>query len=195
VCFALAIYYAKTGKPVLVLNESEDLTFRDYKNAAQADEGLEVEIMLVTSESSGFLKPGRVCYCAATHLMMGYGQDLAASLSKSVVIIDEFDSFIFERQKQDASRLMLIYLSWRLVMFSGSEFQKPHKRFLQEVLKCLYIDLSVKTVKKSSPALERTIAFTSVKDYRDAIAKLVEEKTLKTPVIIIMNKTCDTLSA
>jgi hypothetical protein len=59
-----------------------------------------------------------------------------------------------------ASRLMLIYLSWRLVMFSGSEFQKPHKRFLQEVLKCLYIDLSVKTVKKSSPALERTIAFT-----------------------------------
>jgi hypothetical protein len=56
-----------------VLNESDELTFRDYKIAKDVSEGLGVDIMLATLESTILVKPGTICYCSTKSLLQILG--------------------------------------------------------------------------------------------------------------------------
>jgi hypothetical protein len=53
----------------------------------------------------------------------------------------------------------------------------------------------MKSLIKSRPQLENIKVFTSIKEYRNTILKEIENKTLKTPVVIIQKKPCETLIA
>lgn len=53
--------------------------------------------MLATHESSILSKPGTLCYCSTKCLLMLLGGGKSHSLKSSVMIVDEFDAFIFER--------------------------------------------------------------------------------------------------
>jgi hypothetical protein len=107
VCFAVGIYLARQGKGVIVLNESEELTFRDYKIANGICEGLGVDVMLASRESTALGKPGTLCYCSTKSLLLILGDNKTQSLKSSVTIIDEFDSFIFERDPDVAKKIQI----------------------------------------------------------------------------------------
>jgi len=70
-------------------------------------------------------------------------------------------------------------------MFSGSEFQNHHRQFIARFTHSTFIDLSMKSLLKAKPIFEGKFVFTSVKEFREAIIRDVNEKTYKTPVIII----------
>jgi superfamily II DNA or RNA helicase len=46
-CFTIACHYAKKGMKVLIVNESEELTFRDYKKAQETSSNLDLQISIV----------------------------------------------------------------------------------------------------------------------------------------------------
>jgi hypothetical protein len=110
-----------------------------------------------------------------------------------VTIIDEFDSFVFERDQDAAIKISAILDLEKLIMFSGSEFQNHHRKFLQEFLNCSFVDLSMRSMLKSKPVLEKKLVFTSISEQRNAIVNTADERTLKAPVIIIQQHACETL--
>ena len=102
-----------------------------------------------------------------------------------MTIIDEFDSYVFGRALDSIKKMQVINKSEKIIMFSGSNFQKHHKRFLTEILRAEFVDLSNRNLQKTKPNLEKIEFFTSIKNYRESIVNFVEEQTIKTPVIII----------
>ena len=46
-CFTIASYYARKGLKAIIMNESEELTFRDYKKAEEACHNLQLQTNLV----------------------------------------------------------------------------------------------------------------------------------------------------
>ncbi len=107
---------------MLILNESDDLTFRDYKISLDASESLGVEIMLATPESKAILKNGRICYCSSSTFLTILNNHESILTDNLVTIVDEFDSYVFEKSFATTKKSYIIQKSSKLIMFSGSNF-------------------------------------------------------------------------
>jgi superfamily II DNA or RNA helicase len=49
-CFTIACHFAKKGMKALIINESEELTFRDYKKALETSNNLNLLMNIVQRE-------------------------------------------------------------------------------------------------------------------------------------------------
>jgi hypothetical protein len=49
-CFTIACFYVNKGIKALIVNESEELTFRDYKKALETSNSLNLQINIVQRE-------------------------------------------------------------------------------------------------------------------------------------------------
>ena len=118
----MAAWSALRNHPVLIVNNSADLTFRDFKKASEASAGLGIEVVIKTWASNVSLKSKQVCFVESQELIEPGFFEQANDLGSLVLIIDEFDSFIFESLEAIDKKIGLIRRASHVIAFSGSSF-------------------------------------------------------------------------
>ncbi len=113
---------------MLVVNESPELTFRDFKKAENTSTTLQIPVNLIHQEfeeaiiTEGLTYISLECFLAIIIKLPDYHFD------DVIVIIDEFDSVIFtKRTDVCTTRAMMLRLR-KLIGLTGSEFKEFHSR-------------------------------------------------------------------
>ena len=84
------------GQIALVVNKSKDLTFRDFKKATERSVGMAIKVELFT-EAGGLSEKdlGSIVYMTNAQ-SLGFSSKGSDLLQKTTLIVDEFDSILFE---------------------------------------------------------------------------------------------------
>ena len=85
------------GRKVLIINESEDLTFRDFKKAEMFSSTLKVNITFLDEFSSALIQEEGITFLSYKTLANGQNSDFDKLKDQYVLIFDEFDSVAFSR--------------------------------------------------------------------------------------------------
>lgn len=169
----------------MVLNESVDLTFRDYKKALRLQNELDLMFQLATDEWQGQLGPRSIVFASTTAFDQSALAESLLSQERSLLIVDEFDSAIFTTGDNLGHRIATFRAVKMLLAFSGSDLLPHHVYFLQNELGGSFYDLRGKSSGASAPVCHGIEVLLTVKDFVKSIVDRVKRQSSHTPVIII----------
>jgi hypothetical protein len=83
---------------VLIINDSYELTFRDYKKAKNLSQEIDTQFLFCSEHFGDLVQNNTIIYCtfeAFLESLTNKGIDISKG---STIIVDEFDSILFENR-------------------------------------------------------------------------------------------------
>jgi hypothetical protein len=184
-CLTIACHYATTGLKVVIINDSDDLTFRDFKKAEGHCLELGVDINFIKDCTFANTIKAGVTFMSFKTIESLSKVPSILDMQSTVVICDEFDSLIFGSDEN--ARLAHLFLPQTnyFLGFTGSNLREFHVKAALQALEGNIIKMNVTDYLKPTPVCHGVDVYTKLSDYRDAIAILSSQHAQKTPVVII----------
>jgi superfamily II DNA or RNA helicase len=94
-CFTIACYYANQGHKVLIINLSEELTFRDFKKAQSSQNITNIPVNFIENIQKFSVLMEGISFVSFNVFSLIIKNSNKETLDNLVVIADEFDHIIF----------------------------------------------------------------------------------------------------
>jgi hypothetical protein len=146
-CMVLALHFSITNKQTcFVINQTEDLAFRDFKKVSTASRDLDVKISFVSDEEGNSEEHrGQIVYftLAGFENYLSRG-DRDEELKETIILLDEFDQLIFDNPPPLTKKLVIALNTCNFFLgLTGSTLTIWHFEFFFENLKCMKVEVPI----------------------------------------------------
>jgi hypothetical protein len=111
----------RKGRTVFVINQSADLTFRDFKKACSHSDDLRVKIHMLTEETLLTEVDAAIYYATFKNYLQKHTMIPKDRRADSIIIIDEFDSIYFEKSNDLREKIDALGAMSTTLALSGSD--------------------------------------------------------------------------
>jgi hypothetical protein len=175
------------------MNDSEGLTLRDYKNAEVMCAKLLINCSLI--QPGQFLENlcEGISFSSFANYMAAKGQSPGARIDKVLLILDEFDSILFNSLNDTDKIHQGLRLVPLLIGFSGSDLKDYHLRAAERLTDGNLVQLRIKNGSTHSVVNHGAEVIAKIMDFREVVSTVCLQQAAKTPLVIIADDDKDIL--
>ena len=149
--YTIACHYACNGHRVLIVNESEELTFRDYKKAEESCKQIEIQVNFDEGKDDKILALEGITYLSFWAFMAFAGRVSPETLENIIVLCDEVDSIIFGSEEMVLASLNLFPKLRLMIGITGSNLKDFHVKNAVRLVDGVFVKMNIADVLKPPP--------------------------------------------
>lgn len=130
-CLAIGAFFINDCQKVFIMNQSEDLTFRDFKKAEKCSAALKIDVVFLEDFPDSSVIHDGIIYLSYGTFVKVHASIEQWDFQKMKLIFDEFDSVAFSRTVDQKQLRSLIMLFSSVVAFTGSSLQDFHSKHIE----------------------------------------------------------------